>query len=105
MIENINSVNRLDKILSVKGLDAILIGPYDLSASMGITGKFENIKFKSTINEIKKVAKKNKVPCGIHIIEPNYQKLKKAIKQGYKFIPFAADTVLLNNALKKSFKK
>ena len=58
MIENINSVNRLDKILSVKGLDAILIGPYDLSASMGITGKFENIKFKSTINEIKKVAKK-----------------------------------------------
>ena len=71
MIENINSVKRLEKILSVKGLDAILIGPYDLCASMGITGKFKNTKFKSVINKIKKIAKKYKIPCGIHIIEPN----------------------------------
>ena len=105
MIENINSVKRLEKILSVEGLDAILIGPYDLSASMGITGKFKNIKFKSVINKIKKITKKYKIPCGIHIIEPNYKKLKKAIKQGYKFVPFSADTVLLNTSLKKSFKK
>ena len=35
-----------DEILKVKGLDAILIGPYDLSASLGITGKFESKKFK-----------------------------------------------------------
>jgi len=104
MIENINSVKRLENILSVKGLDAILIGPYDLSASMGVTGKFSNAKFKATIENIKKISKKFKVPCGIHVIEPNFNSLKKYIKQGYKFLPFSTDTVLLNTAIKNSFK-
>ena len=105
MIENIYSVKKLEKILSVPGLDAILIGPYDLSASMGITGKFNNIKFKLIIDKIKKLSKKFKIPCGIHVIEPNFKVLKKYIKQGYKFLPFSTDTVLLNSAIKNSFKK
>ena len=105
MIENVNSVRRLEKILSVQGLDAILIGPYDLSASMGITGQFNNLKFQSVINKIKKLTKKFKIPCGIHVIEPNFKTLKKYIKSGYKFLPFSTDTILLNSAIKSSFKK
>ena len=105
MIENIYSVNRLEKILQVKGLDSILIGPYDLSASMGITGKFKNIKFKSAIKKINKLAKKFKIPSGIHVTEPNYKILKKYIKEGYQFLPFSTDTKLLNYAIKNSFNK
>ena len=105
MIENVNAVKCLEKILSVQGLDAILIGPYDLSASMGLTGKFENQKFKSIIHKIKNLCKKYKVPCGIHVIDPNYKILKKYIRQGYQFLPFSMDTVLLNSALNNSFKK
>jgi 2-dehydro-3-deoxyglucarate aldolase len=104
MIENINSVNRLEKILSVKGLDAILIGPYDLSASMGITGKFKNLKFKSIIKKINKLSKKFKIPCGIHVIEPNNKTLKKYLKEGYQFLPFSTDARLLNHAIESSFK-
>ena len=105
MIENINSVKRLEKILSVKGLDAILIGPYDLSASMGITGKFNNLKFKLVIKKINKLSKKFKIPCGIHVIEPNYKALKKYVKDGYQFLPFCTDALLLNHSIKSSFKK
>ena len=105
IIENTSSVKRLEKILSVKGLDAILIGPYDLSASMGITGKFKNKKFQSIVNKIKGTANKSKIPCGIHVIEPKRSELKKCIKQGYKFIPYCTDAILLNSALEKSFKK
>ena len=46
MIEDLTAVDNLESILSVKGLDAILIGPYDLSASMRIIGKFSDIRFK-----------------------------------------------------------
>ena len=105
MIENINSVKRLEKILLVQGLDAILIGPYDLSASMGMTGKFNNSKFKLIIEKIKQLSKKFKVPCGIHVIDPNYKALMKYAKLGYQFLPYGSDTVLLNSALKSSFKK
>ena len=105
MIENISSVENLEKLLLVKGLDAILIGPYDLSASMNITGKFNHPKFKSVLNTINKLSKRYKIPCGIHIIEPKYKILKKYIKQKYQFLPYSTDAVLLNTALKKSFNK
>jgi len=105
MIENITSVENLEKLLLIKGLDAILIGPYDLSASMSITGKFNHPKFKSAINRIKKFSKSYKIPCGIHVIEPKYKTLQKYIRQGYQFLPYSTDTVLLNTALKKSFNK
>jgi len=103
MIENINSVENLKQILSVKGLDAILIGPYDLSASMNITGKFKHSKFKSTINKIKKLSKDYNIPCGIHVIEPEKKILKEYIKKGFQFLPYGTDTVLLSSALKRSF--
>ena len=104
MIENIYSVNRLEKILSVRGLDAILIGPYDLSASMGITGKFKNLKFRSVIKKINKLSKKFKIPCGIHVVEPDNKVLKKYLKEGYQFLPYSTDARLLNNAIESSFK-
>ena len=105
MIENIISVKNLEQLIQTRGLDAVLIGPYDLSASMNITGRFNHPKFKSAIREIKKLSRRYKIPCGIHIIEPKHNILKKYIKLGYQFLPYSADTILLNTALKKSFNK
>jgi 2-dehydro-3-deoxyglucarate aldolase len=42
MIENTRALENIEKIMSVEGLEAILIGPYDLSASMGLTGDCEH---------------------------------------------------------------
>ena len=39
--------------MEVEGLDAIIVGPYDLSASMGITAKFNNSRFKKVLNDMK----------------------------------------------------
>ena len=52
MIENIKAVDSLAQILDVEGLDAILVGPYDLSASLGITAEFDNPLFTSAMAEI-----------------------------------------------------
>lgn len=103
MIENLSAIKNLKNILSVKNLDAILIGPYDLSASIGIPGKFENNKFKKNLDYIKYNCKKYKVPCGLHLIEPNFKMLKQYKKQGYKFIPYSVDTVIINKAIQKLF--
>tara|TARA_E500000178_G_scaffold312324_1_gene328895 strand:- start:655 stop:1428 length:774 start_codon:yes stop_codon:yes gene_type:complete len=105
MIESIESVKKLDEIISVKGVDAILIGPYDLSASLGVTGKFNNNKFKNAINKIKTITKKFKMPLGIHVVNPDYKNLKRFIKLGYQFIPYATDTSLVNMSIKEAFKK
>lgn len=104
MIENIKAVKNLEKILSVKGVDAILIGPYDLSASMKITGKFNSSKFKKIITKIKDISKKFKISCGIHVMSPDLKVLKNYEKKGFKFLPYCTDALLLNSSIKNAFK-
>ncbi len=90
-IEHIDAVENLDSILSEKKIDAFIVGPYDLSASMGIPGNFENKKFKNVLNKILKTAKKYKCLPGIHVVEPDEKLLKKTIKDGFKFISYSVD--------------
>jgi len=101
MIENIKAFEDLQGILSVKGLDAVLIGPYDLSASIGKTGQFDDPQFIDLITELKTICQNLKVPYGIHIVDPNEVKLKEVIAAGAKFIAFGVDGVFLNLASRK----
>ena len=45
------------------------------------------------------------MPCGLHLIEPNFKKLKKYINDGFNFIPYSTDTYILSQAIDKMFKK
>ena len=97
-IEHIDAVNNLDSIVKVKGLDAIMVGPYDLSASLGITGDFENKKYKDVLNKVLEVCAKHKMSCGIHVVQPDAKILKQRISEGYTFIAYGVDTVFLNHS-------
>ncbi|SVC99141.1 uncharacterized protein METZ01_LOCUS351995, partial [marine metagenome] len=51
-IEHINAVNCLESILSVEGVDAYFVGPYDLSGSLGIPGQFDHPEFLEAMDRI-----------------------------------------------------
>jgi 2-dehydro-3-deoxyglucarate aldolase len=95
MIENIRAVDKLPEILAVNGLDAILIGPYDLSASMGVTAKFDDQDFLSAMNKIKRLSDEASLPCGLHIVQPSFTELNLKIKEGYRFLAYSIDAVFL----------
>ena len=95
MIEHMRAVDNLEKILSVKGLDAILIGPYDLSASLGVTGRFEHTTYKKTIQRIKNLCQKDKVPSGIHVIKADVRDINKKIQEGHQFVAYSTDAIFL----------
>jgi len=97
-IEHIHAVESLDEILSVERLDAIMIGPYDLSASMAITGQFDHPEFVAIITKIEEKAKMHDIPCGIHIVQPDRDLLLRKINEGYLFIAYGIDAVFLYNA-------
>ncbi len=97
-IEHLDAVNILDELLQVNGLDAIIVGPYDLSASMGITGKFDSQEFTDVMDGIINCCKKYNVPCGDHVVQPNQKLLEKRIDQGYRFIAFGTDGVFIYNS-------
>ena len=96
-IEHVDAVNNLESIIAVEGLDAIMVGPYDLSASLGITGEFENKKYLETLSKILSICAKHKMPCGIHVVQPDPKMLEQRINEGYTFIAYGVDTVFLNH--------
>jgi len=100
-IENILAVNNLEKILNIKGVDSILIGPYDLSASLDITGDFKNPNYLNTLNKIINICKRNNKSYGIHIVQPSIKELKLKINEGYQFIAYSIDSVFMHNSFKK----
>ncbi len=95
MIETKLGLENLEIILKEPYLDAILIGPYDLSASLGVCGNFESRIFIDAYNKIQNLCKDYDVPFGIHLVEPSQEKLKKIIEDGSKFIVFSMDSVML----------
>jgi 2-dehydro-3-deoxyglucarate aldolase len=95
MIEHINAARGIDAILAVEGLDAILVGPYDLSASMGLTAQFDSPRFVETLGAIKAAAAKAGVPCGVHVVTPSRAMVEQRITEGFRFIAHGIDAQFL----------
>jgi len=97
MIESARAVQELDSILQVPGLDALLIGPYDLSASMGLTARFEAPEFIATLAEVRSLATRRGIACGIHVVAAEPHQLHARLQEGYRFIAYSIDAVFLNS--------
>jgi 2-dehydro-3-deoxyglucarate aldolase len=99
MIETKEGIKNINQILKVQGIDAVLVGPYDLSASLGVLGDFNDKHFIESLLKIQKSAIENHVSMGIHIVEPSRKNLNMHLKQGYRFIAYSIDAVFLRTSL------
>lgn len=107
-IEHKSALENLFDILKVPGVDGYIIGPYDLSCSLGVPGKFDNPKFLKSMEQINKIGLQLNVPGGLHIVEPDIKMLTKEINKGYKFIAYSVDSRILDVGLREGmecFKK
>jgi 2-dehydro-3-deoxyglucarate aldolase len=104
-IEDIIAVNNIDEILAVKGIDVAFIGPYDLSASMGITGDFENPEFVKVKEKVMKACEKHNVSPGIHVVKPDINELLERVSEGYKFLAYSLDITMVQQQSAEMFKK
>lgn len=100
-IEHIRAVHNLEQILSQKRLDAIMVGPYDLSGSMGLTGDFAHPEFQDAMAQISTACKKFGCPMGLHIVEPDPAILKQEIAKGCQFIAYGIDALFLWKSAQK----
>jgi 2-dehydro-3-deoxyglucarate aldolase/4-hydroxy-2-oxoheptanedioate aldolase len=64
-IENTDAVQALDDIVAVQGLDALVVGPYDLSASLGLLGRIDHPKVLSIIESVVKTAHEAGLTVGV----------------------------------------
>jgi 2-keto-3-deoxy-L-rhamnonate aldolase RhmA len=87
--ENTNAVENISDIVQVSDIDAILIGPYDLSASMGKMGNINDAEVQAAISKITKVCQDAGVPLGI--FAGSAESAKPYLQRGFTLVAISTD--------------
>lgn len=102
-IEHYEAISNLNQIVTTDGIDGVLIGPYDLSASMGYPGEFQRSDVQEQLQSFKTICEKNNVSFGLHIVDPDKNELQNKIEEGYNLVAFGTDFNFLLKGLNQSF--
>ncbi len=94
-IEHIDGVENIDEILAVQGVDAVIIGPYDLSASLGIPGELDHLDLIAAQKRILTACETHSIVAGIHVVRPDAQELMDRYREGYRFLAYSLDITML----------
>lgn len=98
MIEHVEGVANARAILSTEGIDGCFIGPYDLSASLGIPGRTLDRRVLAAMADVRAAAKAEGKPSGLHVVEPDPALLKQRLREGYRFVAYSLDTRMVDVA-------
>ncbi len=90
-IEHVQGIANLEDILSIDELDATMIGPYDLSASLGHPGEFQRQEVKKELEKYERISKKMQKPYGQHIVQLDHRVVTDKVKKGYQFLAYGID--------------
>jgi 2-keto-3-deoxy-L-rhamnonate aldolase RhmA len=69
-IESVPALQALDDILAVPGLDAVLVGPHDLTTNLGIPEEYRHPAYIAAVDEIIQKARARGIGAGVHAIYP-----------------------------------
>ena len=97
-IESVVAMERLEELLSEKGLDAVFIGPHDLSISMGLPEQYDHPLFEQAVNKIIKVSKKYGLAVGIHFSESPERQIRW-IREGVNIVIHSSDLAMFSQRL------
>ncbi len=97
-METQNFVDQVDQITAVPGVDATMVGPFDLSVALGIPGEFEHPKFWAAFDKMVEACEKNGVAPGVHA--GNAEMLQKCKDHGARFLTCATDASMLQRGWK-----
>ncbi|MDP6546051.1 MAG: aldolase/citrate lyase family protein [Phycisphaerae bacterium] len=103
-IESVPAVENLDAILSVPGLDAVIIGPHDLSVSMGIPEQYADPAFDGAVRDIIQRARSSNVAAGMHFWESMEQEIAWA-RAGANLIVHSGDISIFAQTLRADLAK
>jgi 4-hydroxy-2-oxoheptanedioate aldolase len=95
MIETKQALDNLDAICSVEGIDALYIGPSDLSLSMGCTPVFDDVDppVAQAIDHILARAHAHKLKAGVHNGRTDVARAR--IAKGFDFVTVSSDARIL----------
>ncbi|HHS13968.1 MAG TPA: 2,4-dihydroxyhept-2-ene-1,7-dioic acid aldolase [bacterium] len=101
-IEHIDGVRNIDEIVRIPGVDAVFIGPYDLSGSMNKPGQVRDAEVETAVETVRQSAADAGLPVGIFGV--NADAVRSRIAEGYTLIACGIDAMLLGEAVSSMVK-
>jgi len=98
-IESVKGVEAAADLAGLPDVDALFLGPYDLSASIGVPGDFESGTFKEMVNRVLSACRENKVASGVHQVDLSPAQLEARIAEGHRFIAYGTDILAIRKGL------
>lgn len=100
-IEHVDAVANIEEILSVEGIDSVLIGPSDLSASMGLLQQLDHPALKEQFDKAAEALNRHGIPFGV-AIGYNEKMIEEWIERGISWIAVDSDVSLLAKGAKNT---
>jgi 2-keto-3-deoxy-L-rhamnonate aldolase RhmA len=97
-IETVQGVENVDAILSVPGIDIAFIGHMDLSVSLGTPGQYETPRFRACVAKVMEAVKRHGKIGSCLVTNPDAA--RERLAQGFRFIIFSTDVLLLGSAFR-----
>ena len=104
-IESLPAVEHLDEILTVRGLDVVLIGPHDLSCSLGIPEQYDDPRFDRVVREIIGKARAAGVAAGVHMVYGDTEQELAWARHGANFMLHSGDVFLVEQGLRREIQE
>jgi len=99
-IESVRAMENLGELLRIKGVDAVFIGPHDLSVSLGVPESYDHPEFKKAVRVIIQKCRANNVSVGIHFSESPDRQIKW-MDEGANIIIHSSDIAIFSQQLRK----
>ena len=94
-IETVEGVNNIDKLLSYGEIDGVMVGPFDLSGSLGIPGQIEHPKVLEAVQKVNEACLRYKKASGSHLVYPSLDDLRQVFAKGAAFAVISTDLFVL----------
>jgi 4-hydroxy-2-oxoheptanedioate aldolase len=101
-IESTPAIENLEAILDVPGIDAIFIGPHDLTVSLGIPEQYDHPRFEEAVRYIITTSQARGIPAGGHWQQ--VEQVQKWQDEGSRFILFSSDGRALSEGYRSALK-
>jgi 2-dehydro-3-deoxyglucarate aldolase len=96
-IETAKGAANADAVAALDEIDGLFIGPYDLSADLGVAGKLTDPALTDALSKVKAACEKHGKAYGGHQVDPDPAALKRMIDGGFRFIAYSTDIIAMRS--------
>jgi 2-keto-3-deoxy-L-rhamnonate aldolase RhmA len=94
------ALDNIEKRVSIPGVDGVMIGPNDLSLSLGISGELKHPRMVAAYERVIAACRKDGVPPGVHLMDLEWA--KEWIGKGMRFLTYYTDIRFLMDGAKSA---